>query len=103
MLSKPFLYMVRHNLEAYIWLFALIFLAFQDPGNIHFSLCPLKNAGWNFCPGCGLGRSVSFLFRGEISNSIQCHPLGVFAVAMIISRIVQVFRNTKISYKVIYK
>jgi hypothetical protein len=80
-----------HNLEAFIWLAALIALAFHDPSTAHYTLCPLKNLGFDFCPGCGLGHSISHLFRGEIIQSFEAHPLGIIAVILLIYRIISLF------------
>jgi hypothetical protein len=103
MFSRHRVYFLRHNLEAFIWITALVVLALSNPSGEHYSLCPFHNLGWEHCLGCGLGRSVSLLFRGELSLSIRCHPLGLFAIVMIISRIIQVFKNTSNNYKAIYK
>lgn len=73
--------------EGFVWLGGLTALALLS-GEAHFSLCPLKNAGLGFCPGCGLGRSISLLFRGEFQASLQAHPLGIFAVIILSFRIV---------------
>lgn len=61
----------RIPFEAICWLGALVLLALADINAFHFSLCPLKNAGPVFCPGCGLGRSITLFFHGDIAASIQ--------------------------------
>lgn len=73
----------RLPLEALCWFTALVILAFADPTNGHVSLCPFKNAGIDFCPGCGLGRSISLFLHGEVSHSLRMHPLGIFAVIIL--------------------
>lgn len=78
--------------EAVIWALGLILLAFGDPLNHHFTLCPVASLGFDFCPGCGLGRSVSWFFRGEIAASFHAHPFGIFAVFVLSFRI---FKLTK--------
>lgn len=91
----------RIPFEALIWLAGLSALALSN-SETHFTLCPLKNAGLEFCPGCGLGRSVSLLFRGELQASLQSHPLGIFAIIVLSFRIVnltkQYIRNYGKSY-----
>ncbi len=82
----------RRYFEATVWILALILLATMSPENGHSSLCPLRNAGISFCPGCGLGHSVSWLIRGDIIASFQAHPLGMFAVIVLVFRIVQLLR-----------
>ncbi len=76
-------------LEAIIWTLALIALALYRPTETHITLCPLANLGFDFCPGCGLGRSISFLFHGDIKLSYEAHPLGIFAVIVLSFRIVK--------------
>jgi|SRR5690606_3000117 len=78
--------------EAAIWLAALGVLAVVET-DAHFSLCPLQKLGFAFCPGCGLGRSVSLLFRGEWSASFQMHPLGLFAVIALSFRTYQLIHQ----------
>jgi len=76
--------------EAVVWMLALIALALYTPAENHLTLCPLANLGFDFCPGCGLGRSISFLLHGNIKRSFEAHPLGIFAV------IVLSFRSAKL-------
>jgi len=76
--------------EAVIWLLSLMALALHKPTETnHFTLCPLYNLGFDFCPGCGLGHSVSYLLHGEIHRSFEAHPLGIFAVIVLSCRIIQ--------------
>jgi hypothetical protein len=74
--------------EAAIWLAALFVLACLDPGANHLSLCPLHHLDL-ICPGCGLGRSIALLLRGEWKASFHAHPLGIFAVIVLSYRIYQ--------------
>ncbi|MFC2124273.1 DUF2752 domain-containing protein [Bacteroidota bacterium] len=84
-------------LEAAIWIAALGLLIFNDPGNtLTSSICPFHNIGLDFCPGCGLGTSISYAFRGQFEASFGSHPLGIIAILILISRI---FTLLKRSYK----
>jgi len=85
-------------LEALAWSAALLYLAWMDPSGEHFSLCPLKHFGFSFCPGCGLGHSISLLFHGEWKESFHTHPLGIFAVIILTYRIVELLNNYKKVY-----
>lgn len=77
---------VRH--EAFFWIVGLLFLALIVPGdNSHVTICPFNNFGIDWCPGCGLGRSVSFALHGDLPASLHTHPFGLFALIMIVSRI----------------
>jgi hypothetical protein len=74
--------------ELILWVSAVISLAFSNPvGPVHFSLCPLKAIGITWCPGCGLGHSISWLFHGNIYNSWHAHWFGVPALGIILYRI----------------
>ncbi|WP_233524487.1 DUF2752 domain-containing protein [Mucilaginibacter conchicola] len=74
--------------ELIIWIVALVCLAFTNPaGQSHFSLCPLKALGFTWCPGCGLGHAISYLFRGDIKNSFHAHWLGIPVLFALLYRI----------------
>jgi hypothetical protein len=80
------------DLEMIIWIVSLMILAVINPySSSHFSICPLHNLGFQFCPGCGLGHSVSFLLHGQIIESLHAHPLGIFALVVLSYRIGQLF------------
>jgi len=85
---------VVHNLEAFVWITAILYFAASPVySGGHFSICPLSLAGFQHCPGCGLGRSMILLLHGHIAESFSMHPLAIFALAVLIARIVYVFRN----------
>jgi len=74
--------------ELAFWISALISLAITNPaGESHLTLCPFKLLGITWCPGCGLGHAISFLFRGDIRSSFHAHWLGVPALIVILYRI----------------
>jgi hypothetical protein len=74
--------------ELAFWLSALIALALCNPSSqAHFTICPLKLMGLTWCPGCGLGHSISWLFHGDLKNSLHAHWLGIPAVVIIVHRI----------------
>ncbi len=79
--------------EALIWFSGLVVLFLYQPGDDHFSLCPLYNLGFEYCPGCGLGRSISHFLHGEISQSLRMHPLGIFAVFVLSLRIIKLLKQ----------
>jgi hypothetical protein len=84
----------RINIELIFWIGGLLWLAFMNPSESHFTLCPIKNLGFSFCPGCGLGHSISFLFHGQIKESFHQHPLGIFALAVILWRVFKLIKNS---------
>jgi hypothetical protein len=83
--------------EALVWLGGLALVAVLDPAAPGwFSVCPFHHFGeWlgvPFCPGCGLGRSIGWLARGEFERSLAAHPLGIPAVGMLGARSVVLLR-----------
>ena len=108
-----FKYLVRNNttlailfkryFELTFWITAIFFLALMPPSvDPHYSLCVFKMAGIDFCPGCGLGHSISHLFHGNLQASFSSHPLGIFATIVILIRIYKLlllhFSSKKINY-----
>ena len=84
----------RTHLEACFWLIAIIMLAFSNPiEEGHASLCLIKNLNLGFCPGCGLGHSIAWLFRGEFVSSFNAHPLGIPAVIVLLYRSFSLLKN----------
>jgi hypothetical protein len=86
--------------EALIWISGLIYLAIFSPlDQTHFTICPLANAGFDYCPGCGLGHSITQLFHGNFIQSFNTHPLGFFALIIILHRIFTLIKKNIIHYK----
>jgi len=74
--------------ELSFWIAALLLLALMNPEtDKHYSFCIFKFIGIKFCPGCGLGHSISYIFHGDLRESFAAHPLGIFAVVVIAFRI----------------
>lgn len=94
---------VKYNFELIFWIIGLTYLIFIDPYQTgHFSFCGFKLLGFDSCPGCGLGRSISLIYHGDIINSIKMHPLGIFAIVMISFRIVKIIQLNFKKYKGVY-
>jgi hypothetical protein len=53
----------------------------------HMSLCVFNKFGFEYCPGCGLGRSISYLMHGDVLSSFEAHPMGMAAVLILGYRI----------------
>lgn len=78
--------------EAVLWLIGLTYFLFVNPyATQQFTFCPFHNLGLTFCPGCGLGRSISFFYHGDLIHSIKSHPLGIIAFVLISARIIKLF------------
>lgn len=74
----------------------LLLMAFLDPFSSSESYCVIDRLGFNFCPGCGLGKSIAHTFRGDLHASLEAHPAGIFAILIIVGRILSIFhRNHK--------
>jgi len=85
---------LKQNLEAFVWIAAILYFALSPVhSESHFSICPLSRAGFEYCPGCGLGRSMILLLHGNVSESFATHPLALFAFVILVFRIIIVFRN----------
>lgn len=83
----------KFPLEAVCWSIGLVVLAFLNPADNHVSVCPFNHLGWDFCPGCGLGRSVTLLLHGDVRQSLATHPLGVFTLPILLYRIYQLTKT----------
>ena len=99
MRQKIIAFIQSTNLEAVIWILGLSYLAIFNPiSDHHFTICPIKNLGFSFCPGCGLGESISYLFRLEITESFSSHPLGLFAFVILLQRIIFLLNKSYHNY-----
>jgi len=86
---------IRRHLEAIIWIAAILTLALMSPVDQCYSLCLFHHLGIDWCPGCGLGHSIAWLFRGDLMNSFNAHPLGIPALAVITLRIISIIKKNK--------
>jgi hypothetical protein len=93
--------------EALLWAAGLVYLLTVNPYQVQkFTLCPFHNLGIGFCPGCGLGRSIAFLFHGDLFQSLCTHPLGIIAFILISARIAKLtyrsYKNYLTTKEVLY-
>ena len=86
--------------EAIFWIVALLLLYFMNPASVSNSLCVFKWVGFSGCPGCGLGHALHEAMHLNFSLSLHAHPLGIFALLIIILRIYKLFlfKNIKTKY-----
>jgi len=96
-------YIKTFPLELTFWILALVLLATANPHEHHFTLCPLANLGLTWCPGCGLGRSITALFHGQINESIHQHWFGIPALMTIVYRIYQLTHQMVLKYQMTIK
>lgn len=88
------------NLELLMWIGALVSLIFVNPYQTdHFTLCIFNQMGIDFCPGCGIGRSITMIYHGNFADSFRMHPLGIFALVVIFYRILTLLPKHKLNLK----
>ncbi|SMO34594.1 Protein of unknown function [Gracilimonas mengyeensis] len=69
----------------------LLLLALMEPTTTGTSWCLFELVGFDFCPGEGLGHSIAYTFRGDITSALDAHFAGPAAVIILISRIVHIW------------
>jgi hypothetical protein len=99
MMKKLKIFLQFFPLEGYLWVAALLILAIINVESIHFTVCPFKNAGIDFCPGCGLGRSIHYFIYFRFIESFYAHPLGGLALLILLYRIFSLAKNNIRSLK----
>jgi hypothetical protein len=55
--------------------------------------------GFKYCPGCGLGHSISYFLHGEVTRSLQTHPLGIIATVILVSRIFSLLKGALVKHE----
>lgn len=83
---------IKNHLEWIVLSSGLILMAFMNPDNPGRSLC-IVDALNIYCPGEGLGRSISFIFRGMWPEALSANPAGFLAVPVLTGRIVYVIKD----------
>ncbi|MFD2532296.1 DUF2752 domain-containing protein [Gracilimonas halophila] len=78
---------IHQHLEWLVFSAGLLVLAFMDPEYAGTSFCLFDLAGIDFCPGEGLGHSISYTFKGEIDSAMNAHFAGPIAILILSSRI----------------
>jgi hypothetical protein len=94
-MKKVFIYF-RQHLEGFIWIIALLLLGLMNPENTQQTLCLWHLAGFESCPGCGLGHSISSAFHGDFHTSLKQHPMGIAAIFILLFRIITIFTSWQI-------
>lgn len=93
MIKKLKIYLFALPLEGYIWIAAILLLALINVDATHLTICPFHNLGIEFCPGCGLGRSIHYFINFKFANSFYAHPLGGAALFILLFRIFTLTRE----------
>jgi len=97
MIKRLKIFLKTFSIEGYIWIIALLILAIINIESTHFTLCPFSNLGIDFCPGCGLGRSIHHFIHLDFIKSFNVHPLGGAALLILIYRIFTLAKSTRFS------
>lgn len=84
---------IHKHLEWSVFLVGLILLAMMSPENNGHTWCLFEYAGIGFCPGEGLGHSIAYTFRGDLSSAINAHFAGPAAVLILSFRIIHILKN----------
>jgi hypothetical protein len=81
-------YLYRNYFELAAFIGGLLLLALMDPDTANGpGLCLLENLNFPYCPGDGLGHSISYIFRAEFGNALEANILGPFAIIILTGRI----------------
>jgi hypothetical protein len=99
MFKKLNIFLKSFPLEGYIWIAALLILAVMSTESQHFTICPFYNLGIDICPGCGLGRSIHYLFYFNFSESFYAHPFGSAGLIILLSRIILLAKSSIKKFK----
>ncbi|WP_256002704.1 DUF2752 domain-containing protein [Pedobacter deserti] len=79
-------------LELTFWVMAIVLLATAEPVTHHdanhLTLCPVALLGLDWCPGCGIGRGITQVLHGNITESWNHHKLAIPALLVIACRVV---------------
>lgn len=79
---------LKNNFEWAALLLGLLLMGTMNPYiDNGISFCLFELAGFQFCPGEGLGHSIAFTFRGDFQDALQAHPVGPAAVLILAGRI----------------
>lgn len=79
---------IKNYFEIIVFTTGLLLLAMMNPETANGpGFCILEQLGVSFCPGDGLGHSISYIFRGNFSNALQANILGPFALTILSGRI----------------
>jgi hypothetical protein len=92
-------FLFKKYFEIIAFTLGLILLALMDPEAFNgSSFCLFEQLGITFCPGDGLGHSISYVFRGDFASALEYNVLGPFAIIILAGRIIQLlFKNRQYS------
>lgn len=90
--------MVKRYIPSLTWAVALTALFFIDTSSTT-SFCLLKQAGIDWCWGCGIGHSIHHTLHFEFTAAAKDHWLGIPATIGLIWLIIRPFINKHPRYE----
>lgn len=84
---------LQKHLEWISFSVGLILLGLMNPMDAGTTFCLFDLVGIGFCPGEGLGHSIAYTFRGDLSSAMNAHLAGPLAVIILSSRIFYLWRR----------
>ncbi|WP_445666138.1 DUF2752 domain-containing protein [Fodinibius sp. AD559] len=99
MIKESIAHFYRNYFEIAAFSMGLLLMGLMDPYTTSGpGLCLLENLSFPYCPGDGLGHSISFIFRGEFDNALEANILGPFALIVLSGRIFYLFSQNYLNY-----
>lgn len=89
----------KKHIEWVVFSMGLVALAAMDPANAGISFCIFEQLGIDFCPGEGLGHSISYTFRAEFEAALKAHLMGPLAIIILGMRIIHNWKTLFINYQ----
>lgn len=89
------LHWLKNNVELLFWITGLLLLFFTDMKDPSRSLCIFRLAGFEGCPGCGIGHAIHDALHFNFKSSFSAHFMGIPAVLIILHRIKQLIFTKK--------
>lgn len=71
---------IRNDIKRYGFAILLVAVFYFLMHFVFHAFCPVVVLTGFPCPGCGLSRSILFLFTGQVRRSFSIHPLGIVVV-----------------------
>jgi hypothetical protein len=84
---------IQKHVEWVVFGTGLLLLGLMNPENTGISFCLFEWVGISFCPGEGLGHSIAYTFRGDLSSAMNAHFAGPAAIAILSFRIIYIWRK----------
>lgn len=75
-----------------------------DPHVAHSqSLCPFKMLTGFPCPGCGITKSIIFIYQGEFQQSLGAHAFGMVTVLASILYLLWILQKSVLGINIVFQ